>query len=61
MAERSQHRVSDSPEGESERPATGHGQPRTVGGDLQPRAEAVHHLVEATGETGVGGVQVFGL
>ncbi len=30
MPERSQHRVSDSPEGESERPAMGHGQPRTA-------------------------------
>ena len=32
MPERSQHRVSDSPEGESERPATGAGRPRTAAG-----------------------------
>ena len=30
MPERSQHRVSEGQEIESERPATGHGQPRTV-------------------------------
>ena len=31
MAERSQHGVSEGQDGRSERPATGHGQPRTVG------------------------------
>jgi len=31
MAERSRHRVSEGHEGRSERPATGHGQPRTAG------------------------------
>ena len=30
MPERSQHRVSEGQDGRSERPATGHGQPRTV-------------------------------
>ena len=29
MPERSQHRVSEGQDGRSERPATGHGQPRT--------------------------------
>ena len=31
MPERSQHRVSEAQDGRSERPATGHGQPRTAG------------------------------
>ena len=36
MPERSQHRVSEGQEIESERPATGHGQPRTVARESSP-------------------------
>ena len=36
MPERSQHRVSEGQDARSERPATGHGQPRTVAAAGEP-------------------------
>jgi hypothetical protein len=40
MPERSQHRVSEGQDVRSERPATGHGQPRTVGHAERPLTSA---------------------
>ena len=55
MLERSQHRVSEGQDGRSERPATGHGQPRTVlrRGFFQEDAHPPELLV-AFGDEGFG-------